>query len=201
MNAELFFIYDTHCPWSYATTSLVNCISAAFPEMPLNLLHSARYEGDELINQLTLDAIINDSNIRFSSNYIDELSQEKDSTLSANLLAWTQSKSPQLVLPLINAIQKQHFEQGLALTTESDFADIINEYKISPPSKVFNNNKLTKDAESIVHHVFEFQELINTTAIPALLLAVENQLILLNHNLYLTQPESVIEAINLEINK
>jgi protein-disulfide isomerase-like protein with CxxC motif len=201
MNAELFFIYDTHCPWSYATTSLVNCISEAFPEMKLNLFHSARYEGDELITPLTLDAIVNDSNTTFSASYIDNLTQEKDSTISANLLAWAQVKAPQLVLPLINTIEKLHFEKGLALTTEVDFIDIITEYKISPPSKVFNNDKLTKEAESIIHHITEFQELMNTDAIPALLLAVEDNLILLNHNLYLKQPECIVEAINLEFNK
>ena len=201
MNAELFFIYDTHCPWSYATIPLINRISEAFPEMSLNLLHSARYEGDELIKPLTLDAIVNDSNIKFSPSYVKALTQEKDSTISANLLAWAQIKAPQLVLPLINTIEKLHFERGLALTTEADFTDIINEYKISPPGQVFNNDKLTKEAESIIHNIIEFQELIDTDAIPALLLAVEDNLILLNHNLYLKQPEFIVEAINLELNK
>ena len=199
MNAELFFIYDSHCPWSYATTSLVNCIAKAFPEMPLNLGHSARYEGDELIEKQTLDSVISDSNIEFSDKYISQLNQEKDSTVSANILAWAQTKAPQLSLPLLNAIQESHFQQGLALTNESDFSEIINEFKISPPNKVFNNNKLTKDAEIIVHDTFEFQELINTSAIPALLIAVEDNLILLNHNLYLKSPESIVEAIELEL--
>ena len=37
----LYFIYDSHCPWSYATTPLVNAISEAYPEMNLNLMHCA----------------------------------------------------------------------------------------------------------------------------------------------------------------
>jgi len=199
MNAELFFIYDSHCPWSYATTPLVNCIAKAFPEMPLNLRHSARYEGDELIEQHTVNSVINDSNVEFSDNYIKQLAQEKDSTVSANIMAWAQAKVPHLSLPLLNAIQNSHFQQGLALTCESDFSEIISEFKISPPNKVFNNNKLTKDAENIIHDTFEFQELINTSAIPALLIAVEDNLILLNHNLYLKNPEAIVEAIQLEL--
>jgi len=199
MNTELFFIYDSHCPWSYATTSLVNCIAKAFPEMPLNLWHSARYEGDELIEKHTLDLVINDSCVEFSDKYINQLAQEKDSTVSANILAWAQAKAPQLSLPLLNAIQNSHFQQGLALTSETDFSGIINELKISPPTKVFNHNKLTKDAQFVIHDTLELQELINTSAIPALLLAVEDNLILLNHNLYLNSPESIVEAIELEL--
>ena len=201
MSAELYFIYDSHCPWSYAATSLVNCISNAYPEMSLNLWHSARYEGDELIEKRTIDTVISDANFTFSTEYINTLDQEKDSTISANLIAWAQLKTPHLVLPLLNSIQKKHFQQGLALTTKSDFTDIINEFKISPPDKVFNNKKLTKDAAFIVHDIFEFQEVINTTAIPALLIAVDDNLTLLDHSLYLQQPESIIEAINLELNK
>ncbi len=199
MNAELFFIYDSHCPWSYATTSLVNEVSTAFPDIKLHLWHNARYEGDELITKNTIDAVIDDSNIEFSPQYIKQLNNESDSTISANILAWAQNKVPHLELPLLNAIQAKHFQQGSPLTAESDFDDIVSEFKLSPPSKVFNKNKLTKDAEMIIHDIFEFQEVINTTATPALLIAVDDNLILLNHNLYLKQPEAIVEAIQLEL--
>lgn len=199
MSAELFFIYDSHCPWSYAATPLINAIAIALPDIQLNLWHSARYEGDELINQHTLDAVSDDSNIEFSSPYLDKVALEKDSTISANLLAWTQSKSPQLVLPLLNAIQEQHFQRGNPLTSEHDFTDIINTLKISPPTKVFNNKKLAKDAEMTIHSILQLQEIIETSAIPALLLAVDDNLIMLNHNFYLKQPESIVEAIILEL--
>ena len=43
---ELFYIYDTHCPWSYATTKLTNEIAKAFPQIKINLWHCANYEGD-----------------------------------------------------------------------------------------------------------------------------------------------------------
>jgi len=199
MNAELFFIYDSHCPWSYAATPLINAINAALPEIQLNLWHSARYEGDESIAKQTLTAVSDDSNIKFSTLYLESSTLEKDSTISANLLAWTQSKSPQLMLPLLNAIQEKHFQQGCPLTTENDFTDIITKFKLSPPSKVFNNNKLAKDAEITLNNIFQLQEVIETSAIPALLLAVDENLIMLNHNFYLKQPESIVEAIMLEL--
>ncbi|MCJ8322171.1 MAG: hypothetical protein MJK12_21255 [Colwellia sp.] len=199
MNAELFFIYDSHCPWSYAATPLINAISTALPEIQLNLWHSARYEGDELISKQTLNAVSNDSNIEFSPLYLEKLVLEKDSTISANLLAWTQSKSPQLVLPLLNAIQEKHFLQGCPLTSKDDFTDIISTFKLSPPSKVFNHKKLAKDAEMTLNNIMQIQEVIETSAIPALLLAVDENLIMLNHNFYLKQPESIVEAIMLEL--
>ena len=42
---------------------------------------------------------------------------------------------------------------------------------------------------------------IATQAIPALLLAIDDELILLNHNFYLTQPEAVVEAVKIELDK
>ena len=201
MNAELFFIYDSHCPWSYAASSLVNVISKNYPDIKLNLWHCARYEGDELVSKQTIDDVVNFSECKFSSHYLDKLSLEKDSTISANLLAWTQTKVPHLTLPLLNALQEKHFQQGIALTSESDFSDIINELKISPPNKIFNNEKLTKEAEMTLHAIFELQEVIQTSAIPAVLLAVGDNLTLLNHNLYLQEPSSIVEAIKLELNK
>lgn len=200
MNAELFFIYDSHCPWSYATTALVNNIQSAFPEMSINLFHCARYEGDELISTETINAVSRDSTMTFNDQYKSSLSKEKDSTLAANILSWVQVKVPHLALPLLNAIQTKHFEEAVEFTTQADFDEIITQLKLSPPNKVFNNTKLTKDAEVIIHEIFELQDIINTTAIPALLLAVNDNLILLNHNLYLTHPESIVEAVKLELN-
>ena len=98
--AQLFFLYDSHCPWSYATTSLVNHIAQAFPEITINLWHCARYEGDEMISKSTLDAVTKDSGIVFNQKYMTSIEDAQDSTLAANLLAWTQAKVPSLALPL-----------------------------------------------------------------------------------------------------
>jgi hypothetical protein len=38
-----------------------------------------------------------------------------------------------------------------------------------------------------------------TKAIPALLLAIDERLILLNHNFYLKHPKAIVEAIDLEL--
>jgi len=50
-----------------------------------------------------------------------------------------------------------------------------------------------------VHEVFALQDIIATKAIPALLLAIDDNLILLNHNFYLNEPEAIVEAIKIEI--
>ena len=69
MSAELFFIYDSHCPWCYATMPLLNEITNVFPEIPLNLWHSARYEGDENISLKMLNDVENNSTVNFPSLY------------------------------------------------------------------------------------------------------------------------------------
>lgn len=199
MSVELFFIYDTHCPWSYATTTLVNEIAQAFPTCKVNLLHSARYEGDERISPQTINLVSESSQVTFSPAYIKNIPHEKDSTIAANIMSWAQQKTPQLILPLLNAIQEKHFQQGLELTSPEDFFDIIEEFKISPPNKVLSVDKLTKDAESNIHHIFELQDIIETEAIPVLMLANNDNLILLNHHLYLQEPKSIIAAIELEL--
>jgi len=203
--AQLFFLYDSHCPWSYVATKLVNEINTAFPDITLNLWHTAFFDGKSSesasVKVKELKEVENLANIHFSSDYQDILEENKNSILSANLMTWAQNKTQNLALPLLNALQKAHFEQGNKLTTQEDLDEIISELKLSPPAKVFKNDKLSKDALMQLEEIFALQEIINTEAIPALLLAVDDQLILLNHNFYLTQPKAIVEAIELELNK
>jgi len=201
MSTELFFIYDTHCPWSFATTSLVKEIANAYPDINLNLWHCAHYEGDEKVSRKTIDAVEDDAGIEFSHEYLQTIGIERDSTLSANLLGWVSQKVPHLTLTLIEAIQKQHFEQGTAFTHESDFQSVIDELKLSPPAKVFKEGKIAKEAEFTLQEIYDFQEFIGTKALPALLIAHNENLTLLNHNLYLQTPSAIKEAIELEIAK
>ena len=203
--AQLFFLYDSHCPWSYVATKLVNEISNAFPDITLNLWHAAFFDGKNgeatSIKVNEIKEVEKLANINFSSNYQDLLEQNKNSILSANLMTWAQHKTPNLALPLLNALQKAHFEQGNKLANQADLDEIISELKLSPPAKVFKSDKLSKDALMQLEEIYSLQEIINTEAIPALLLAVDDQLILLNHNFYLTQPKAIVEAIQLELNK
>jgi len=199
MSAQLFYIYDTHCPWSYVTLPLVNEITAAHPEFTLNLLHCARYEGDENISKKTLELIEDESTTTFSKEYIAHLKHAKDSTLTANIMSWVVNKVPYVGLPLLNTLFNAHFEQANELQSYDDISEFINELKLSPPNKVFSIEKLTKDAEISLHNLEELQEIMGTKAIPALLLAIDEKLILLNHNLYLKHPKAIVEAVQLEL--
>ncbi len=201
MTTELYFLYDTHCPWSYAATRLVNEIQKAYPQIEIHLWHNAYYDGDVSIKPHNISEVTDLSGVQFDKSYLDSLSTNKDSTLAANLMTWAQYKSPHHALPLLNALQEAHFQQGNPLESEADLADIISELKLSPPAKVFKSNKLSKDAEALVHEIFALQEIINTQAIPALLLAIDDDLILLNHNFYLKEPKAIIEAIELELKR
>jgi len=201
LSAELFFLYDTHCPWSFVTTQLVNEIHKAFPSITLHLWHTAFFDGSSTIKESELREVERLAEIDFSKNYQDAIKQNVDSTLSANLMTWAQNKAPNLALPLLNSIQKAHFEQGNTLTAKESFDKIIDELKLSPPAKVFKSDKLSKDASVQLEEIFALQEIINTEAIPALLLAIDDQLVLLNHNYYLIQPEAIVEAIKLELNQ
>lgn len=50
-----------------------------------------------------------------------------------------------------------------------------------------------------MHYIFDMQDVIGTKAIPALLLAVNDNLTLLNHNMYLLEPKAIVEAIKSEL--
>ncbi|MGB1198485.1 MAG: hypothetical protein ACPG46_05515 [Thalassotalea sp.] len=201
MAAELFFIYDSHCPWSYATTPLVSAISESLPEINVHLWHCARYEGDEQIGNKTIEQVEQDSPLTFTAAYNSQRNKAADSTIAANLLAWVSNKIPTSSLPLLKAIQQQHFEQGNPLKVAEDFDEIIEQFKLSTPAKVLKNDKFTKDAEYLFSCIEEIQDVIGTQAIPALLLAVDDNLILLNHHFYLKEPSAIVEAVKLELNK
>ncbi len=202
MAAELFFIYDTHCPWSYATTPLVNAVSQSLPEVSINLWHCGYFsdgDGDSIISKRQLVQVKELSTVKFSPTYMDKLSQRKDSTLCSNLMTWAANKTPQKSLELLNKLQAAHFGTGNELHEPADLDTIVSDLKLSPPTKVFNNSKLSADAEAQIHEIYALQDIISTQAIPALLLAINDELILLNHNLYIGDPKAIVEAINLEL--
>ncbi|PCI62612.1 MAG: hypothetical protein COB35_03005 [Gammaproteobacteria bacterium] len=204
MNAELLFIYDSHCPWSYAATALINEINHHLPEIKIHYWHNAifsaaQYGSETKIPVAQVDAVEQECKLTFSNEYRDKLTLAKDSTLAANLLAWANHKAADKTLPLLNALQQAHFQHGVELTNIEQIQAIINELKLSPPAKALKTDKLSKDVEFDLHEIFEMQEIINTKAIPALLLVNGDNLTLLNHNLYLSAPNAIIEAIEIEL--
>lgn len=201
MSSELFFIYDSHCPWSYSATPLVKNIVDAFPDITLHLLHNAYYDGDNGVSLTNIKSVQALSNVTFSDHYLETLSSNKDSTLAANLLTWVQQKSPMHALDLLQAIQHSHFIDGKSICDKDEVTCITNQLKLSPPAKAMKNEKLTKDAEFAFQEITEFQQFIGTNAIPALLLAHGEQLVLLNHNPYLDNPEKIVDAIKEELNR
>lgn len=200
MSTQLYFIYDSHCPWSYAATQLVSAISDELPELKIHFLHSGMFDGDNKVDRKTIDTVVELSNLSFADAYIKSLSKTKDSTLAANLMAWSQAKCAQKSLRILQAMQEQHFQHGNPLETAEDVADIIATLKLSAPSKVLQSEKFSKEAEYQLADIEEIQEIIGTQAIPALLLAHEDDLVLLNHNLYLLEPAAIVEAVQQEIN-
>lgn len=204
MSVELFFIYDSHCPWSYAATPLINAVDQSLPDVAIHLWHCGYFsdaDGDSVITKQQLVQVKEQSNVNFPPAYVSKLSENKDSTLCANLMTWASNKTPKQALTLLNALQLAHFNAGNELSIEADLIEIVTGLKLSPPAKVFNNSKLTNDAEAQIHEIYALQEIIATQAIPALLLAIDDELILLNHNLYLSNPEAIVEAINIELAK
>ena len=199
MNAELFFIYDTHCPWSYATTALVNQVAQRCKNVKITTFHSAYFDGEQKGSKAQITSVEQDSHLTLSKDYKANIERFRDSTMTANLMAWVQNKQNNKALPLLNALQHAHFEQGNALEDAQSLKEICAELKLSPPEKVFKLDKLTKEAEFVLGDINELQQIIGTNAIPALLLVVNDNLILLNHNLYLNEPEKIIEAIELEL--
>jgi len=200
MSTELYFIYDTHCPWSYATTAIVAQIKSAFPEVTIQLLNNAHYDGENGISKETIASVSGLSSVEFGSAYLNSLEDNKDSTLCSNLMTWVQNKSPNAAFDLLKEIQHQHFVLGNGCITKDQVSASIESLKLSPPAKCLQNERLTKDAEFVEHEIAELQELIGTEAIPALLLATGDNLILLNHNLYIENTVDIVDAIKQELN-
>jgi protein-disulfide isomerase-like protein with CxxC motif len=199
MSTQLYFIYDSHCPWSYAATQLVSKVRDSFPQISIQLLHSAYFDGDNSVSLNTIKAVKELSSVCFGEQYIADIESNKDSTLCANLMTWVQNKSANSAFDLLTNIQQQHFIHGKACMDKEDVMDIISELKLSPPAKCLKHEKLTKDAEFVVHDIAEIQDVIGTSAIPALLLAQGDNLTLLNHNLYLENPDLFVDAITKEL--
>lgn len=198
MSIEVFFLYDTHCPWSFQTAKLVNEIANNLPTAQIRLMHCGYFEDVE-ITQSTLNQVSEITDYEFSPAYMGRLEETKNSTLSANLMSWAQNRSPRDALPLLNKLFSLHFEEGQALTDKEEVEHSIAELKLSPPAKAYKSDKFTKDSEAAFAEVAEIQDIIGTEAIPALLLAYDNNLVLLNHNLYLNEPNKIVEAIKLQV--
>ena len=162
-------------------------------------MHCAYYDGENKVELSTVNAVKELSDVPFGQDYLKTLTEQKDSTLAANLLTWVQHKSNRHALNLLFDMQKAHFESGNPLTDKDDVQPLIDNLKLSPPAKTLKIEKLTKDAEFTFHDISELQEVIGTNAIPALLLAHNETLVLLNHNLYLENPAKIVEAINTEL--
>lgn len=198
MSFDVFFLYDTHCPWSYRASELINNIISANPTANLHLFHCAFFDGNQKIASQQLLSVTENSNYQFTAAYT--ANNYCNSIPAANLMAWCTSKSPQHSLPLLNKLFNKHFELGNPIDEENDLESICNELKLSPPKKVIASQKLTKSAEAALYEINEIQDFIGTEAIPAILIAVGDKLTLLNHNLYLMSPEKIIEAVELELN-
>lgn len=198
MSLELFFIYDTHCPWSYATTPLVNSLRKAFPKMDIKLLHIAHYNGSDCAGLKQINAVKELSNVKFGKEYLRFADSPKNASLASNVMGWTQNKQPSKALDTLNAIQQAHFVDGNPLGCKNDFTDIMEQSKLSAPNKVFKE-ELSSDAQYVVEDILEMQDFIGTTAFPALLLITGDKATLLNHQLYLANPDAIVDAVNLEL--
>ncbi|WP_286272334.1 thioredoxin domain-containing protein [Thalassotalea hakodatensis] len=199
MSAEIFFIYDSHCPWSYAASPLLAEIAKARNDITIHTLHCAYYHGDNAVDAAKLKDIESLSTVTFSDAYKQQCEQRQDSTLIANLMSWVEQKAQGKALNLLANLQEQHFKHGNALSSEQDVKPTIDTLKLSPPAKSLRASKLCKEAEYAIGDIDEIQQIIGTQAIPALLLAVDDELILLNHNLYIGQPKKIVDAIAIEL--
>ncbi|MCG6200662.1 protein-disulfide isomerase [Psychromonas antarctica] len=194
MTTELYFIYDSHCPWSYASTALINSLEKAYPEMMIHLWHCAHYDGSDCAGHLQVEAAAKQSKVKFGQEHIRFADSPKSSIITANLMAWLQSKQPEKALMVLNALQKAHFVEGNPLGCKHDFNHIIEEFKLSPPNKVFKT-ELSDAAQYTLSDITEIRDVIGTAAFPALLLVVGNDAQLLNHALYLGKPDTIINAL------
>ena len=198
MTSDLYFIYDSHCPWSYAATPVVNALSEAYPEMNIHTMHCAHFNGSDSAGQEQVDAVLKLSAVKFGREHIRYVNSPKNAIKTANLMAWMQNKQPNKMLPVLNALQKAHFLEGNPLDCKHDFTNILEQFKLSPSNKVFRD-ELSSEAEYILEDIAEIQEMIGTRAFPVLLLSTEDKGVFIDHSLYLGQPQAAVEAVKQEL--
>jgi len=92
MSAELIFIYDSHCPWSYAATALVSEVEEKLPQISIQLMHCGYFDGDNKVDASAISEVKKLSNATFSDDYMKLINGTKDSTIAANVMAWAQNK-------------------------------------------------------------------------------------------------------------
>ncbi|MEM5504695.1 protein-disulfide isomerase [Shewanella frigidimarina] len=198
MTTELYFIYDSHCPWSYAATPLVNALQQAYPEMNVYLLHSAHYIGKDSAGEEQMEAAARMSGLKFGRDHIRYVNSPKSSIKTANFMAWLQGKQADKQLDVLNALQRAHFIEGNPLSNKHDFNDIVEKFKLSPSNKVFKD-ELSMDAEYVLEGIEEIQQVIGTTGFPVLVMTVNDNAIFIDHSQYLSSPHAVVAAVEKEI--
>jgi len=198
MSVALYFIYDSHCPWSYAATPLVVALDEAFPEMEIHAWHCANYDGSNSVGFNTIKAVEKVSDVTFSQEYVRFADSPKNSIISANLLTWIATKQPDKLLPVLQAMQHEHFVEGNSLGIKIDFNELAEDLKLSIPNKIFKD-ELTKDALYTLSDISDLQALMGTTAFPALLLVHNDNAMLLNHAEYLDDPKALVAYVKKQL--
>ncbi|WP_394201553.1 protein-disulfide isomerase [Shewanella waksmanii] len=198
MTQALYFIYDSHCPWSYAATPLVNALHQAFPKMAMNFLHAAHFVGKDSAGEQQVKAVQQVSDVVFTDAHMRYVNSPKSSIKTANFMKWLQNKQPEKQVEVLNAIQEAHFTQGNPLDNKHNFNDIIAEFKLSPSNKVFKD-QLSQDAELSLNDIAEIQQMIGTHHFPVLVMTQNDNAIFIDHSKYLSNPKAVVEAVNEEL--
>lgn len=198
MNTELYFIYDSHCPWSYAATPVVEALQAAFPKMMVNLLHTAHYIGKDSAGEEQVSAVKKVSKVKFGQQHMRYVDSPKNSIKTANLMKWLQNTQPKKQLDVLIALQKMHFLEGNPLDNKHDFSALAEQFKLSPSNKVFKE-ELSLDAEQALEDIVEIQQLLGTNRFPAMVMVVDDNAIFIDHSKHLNQPDTVVDAVKQEI--
>lgn len=198
MNSQIYFVYDSHCPWSYACLPLIKAIANSNLPIDIHYMHAAHYNGSDGPAKAQLKTVIADSNISFGAEYSAQVNQSKDATLMANTMAWLVNKQAKQALAALTALMDEHFQHNKSLANKDELVATLESLKLSPPGKIFKD-KLSADAMQIVEDVNEIQELIGMRSFPIMLLAMGDNAVLLDHSHYLKHPDKIVEAIKLEL--
>ena len=198
MSSELYFIYDSHCPWSYAATPLVVALDDAFPEIEVHAWHCANYDGGSSVGFNAIKSVEKESDVPFSQEYIRFADSPKNSVISANLLAWISTKQSDKLLTVLQALQHAHFVEGNSLGKKIDFTELAEDLKLSIPNKVFKE-ELSKDALYVLSDINDLQDFMGTASFPALLLVHNDNAVLLNHAQYIGDPDSIVADVEKQL--
>lgn len=208
MSARLHYIHDPLCGWCYGSAPLIEAALDAFgPRLSLalhagGLFVEAQPVRPALASQLLQvdERIAAQSGQPFGDAYRQGLLAE-DSTVLHSLppihaVLAAERIDPALAWPMLEAVQRAHYQQGLRVADPSVLEELADSLGIAAPT--WQQAWQAVDRAELENHLDRARALmqeVGAQGFPTLLLEQHGQLQRLDHARFFGQPNAFVQAL------